>query len=152
MDKHLKNRIHIYILFLAIFIICFILPSTANTQEVGSLGLSVSPQVFEIDVFPGEKIEKKIDLRNLSEVPVPILVKTTDFTALDDSGEMEFDESLQDPSIASRKWFEIEKPNFILESNEREEVKVSIDIPENAEPGGHYSVILFEPQLPSLYF
>jgi len=124
---------------------------SAQTEPT-SLGLSVSPQVFELDIFPGEKIEKKIDLRNLSEVPMPILVKVTDFTAKEDSGEMEFDESLQDPSIASRKWFEIEKPNFILEPGGKKEVQFSINVPGNAEPGGHYSVMLFEPQLPSFYF
>ena len=123
-----------------------------KAQEPSSLGLGVSPQVFELDIFPGEKIEKKIDLRNLSEVPMPILVKVTDFTAKEDSGEMEFDESLQDPSIASRKWFEIEKPNFILEPGGKKEVQFSINVPGNAEPGGHYSVMLFEPQLPSFYF
>ena len=121
-------------------------------QSSDSLGLSVNPQIFELDVFPGEKISQKINLKNLSEVPMPILVKVTDFTAVEDSGEMEFDESLQDASLASRKWFQIENPNFILEAGEKKEIKFEISIPENAEPGGHYSVILFEPQLPSFYF
>jgi hypothetical protein len=137
---------------LSIIGLILILPEIVIAQQPTSLGLSVAPQVFELDIFPGEKIEKKIDLKNLSEVPMPILVKVTDFTAQENSGEMEFDESLQDPSIASRKWFEIENPNFILESSERREVQFSINIPENAEPGGHYSVMLFEPQLPSFYF
>ena len=121
-------------------------------QEPSSIGLSVSPQIFELDFFPGEKIEQKIKLGNLSDVPIPILVKVTDFTAEEDSGEMQFDESLQDPIIASRKWFKIENPNFILEAREKKEVNFEISVPENAEPGGHYSVILFEPQLPSFYF
>ena len=103
---------------LLILIILLLLGQTAMAQDAGNLGLSVAPQVFEIDVFPGEKISEKIKLKNLSEVPIPILVKTTDFTAKEDSGEMEFDESLQDPSIASRKWFVFEKPNFILDSEE----------------------------------
>jgi len=123
-----------------------------KAQEPSSLGLGVSPQVFELDVFLGEKIEKKINLRNISEVPMPILVKVTDFTAAEETGEMLFDESSQDPSFASRFWFEIENPNFILEPDEIKEVKFSIEVPENAEPGGHYAVILFEPQLPSFYF
>ena len=123
-----------------------------QAQEASSLGLSVSPQIFEFDVFPGEKIPQKIKLRNLSEVPLPILVKVTDFTAEEDSGEMEFDESAQDPIIASRKWFKIESPNLILESREKKDINFEILVPENAEPGGHYAVMLFEPQLPSYYF
>ncbi len=65
---------------------------------------------------------------------------------------MEFDESAQDPSITSRKWFKIKNPNFILEAGEKEEINFEIAVPENAEPGGHYSVMLFEPQLPAFYF
>jgi len=91
-------------------------------------------------------------LTNISSLPLPILVKTTDFTAGDFSGEMEFDESLQDPIIASRKWFEIQSPNFILDTKEKTEINFEIKVPENAEPGGHYSAMLFEPQLPSYYF
>jgi len=124
---------------------------SAQTEPT-SLGLSVSPQIFELDVFPGEKHLKKINLGNLSEVAMPILVRVTDFTVAEETGEMLFDESSQDPSFASRFWFEIEKPNFILEPKEKREVRFSINIPENAEPGGHYAVILFEPQLPSFYF
>jgi len=157
MEKDLKkNRLVRFFkkdkvfLFLTIVGACFVFPLTARAQITDSLGLSVSPQVFELDVFPGETITREIYLRNLSEAPLPILAKVTDFTALEDSGEMELDESLQDPIIASRKWFKIENPNFILK--ESETVNFEISVPKDAEPGGHYSVILFEPQLPSFYF
>jgi hypothetical protein len=124
----------------------------AWAEEPLSLGLGVSPQVFDLDVFPGETITKKINLRNKSQVALPIAVKVTDFTAAEETGEMLFDEALQDPSIASWKWFKIENPNFILDFEETEIVNFTIEIPENAELGGHYSVMLFEPQLPSFYF
>jgi hypothetical protein len=123
-----------------------------HAQNTTSLGLSTAPQVFELEVFPGQIIENKITLGNLSGVPIPILVETTDFTANDNSGEMEFDESSNDPIIASRKWFTIENQNFILEAGEKTIVNFKISVPKDAEPGGHYSVMLFEPQLPSYYF
>ena len=116
------------------------------------LGLSINPQIFEMGVFPGETISQKITIGNLSEVSLPIIVRVVDFTAEEDSGEMIFDEASQDPSIASRKWFEIENPNLILEPGERRKVLFSINVPENAEPRGYYSVMIFEPRLPSFYF
>lgn len=141
------------LIYLLPFTIGLVFPFLVLAQQApATLGLSVNPQIFEIDVFPGEKHSKRISLGNLSEVVIPILVRVTDFTAAQDSGEMLFDESSQDPSIASRKWFEIENPNFILEPKEKKEVQFIINVPENAEPGGHYSVMLFEPQLPSFYF
>jgi len=124
----------------------------ARAETSPSLGFSVAPQIFEVDVFPGETLNRKINLGNLSNVALPIFARLTDFTAEGDSGEMLFDESNQDPSFASRFWIKFETPNFILAPQERRELKFSINVPSNAEPGGHYSVALFEPQLPSFYF
>ncbi len=114
--------------------------------------LSVSPHTFELDFFPGETREAKIKIGNKSEVAFPMIVKVVDFTAAEKTGEMLFDESSQDPSFASRFWFKIENPNFILDAGETREVHFTIEAPENAEPGGHYATMLFVPQLPSFYF
>ena len=131
---------------------CLLLVACCCNAESISPRLGVSPHTFELDVFPGEIIEKKIKITNKSEVALPIAVRVVDFTARGETGGTTFDEALQDPSIASRKWFEIENPNFILDAGETEEVNFTVSVPENAEPGGHYSVMLFEPRLPSFYF
>lgn len=144
---------HGKLLILLLFIIGLIFPCLADSQqEPTSLGLSVNPQIFELDVFPGEIINQKITVGNLSDAVLPVAVKVVNFTAADYSGEMLFEEILEDPAVASKKWFEIEPPDFILDIGEKRAVSFSISVPEDAVPGGHYSVILFEPQLPSYYF
>ncbi len=115
--------------------------------QTGRLGLSVSPQIFEIDAFLGESVENNIKIKNTSEVAMPINVRVVNFSAREDSGEMFFDETLE-----SREWLKMDSPDFILEPGERKNIGFSLDIPNDAEPGGHYLVILFEPQLPSFYF
>ena len=125
---------------------------SVSAQQNISPRLSVSPHTFDLGVLPGEVIADKIKLTNKSDVALPILVRTTDFTASDEIGGMSFDELSQDISFASRKWIKIENPNFILEPGETEKVNFTISVPENAEPGGHYAVMLFEPKLPSFYF
>lgn len=136
---------------LCIFVFCFVWICVAAAETI-SPRLSVSPHTFELDVFPREVKTEEIKITNKSEVALPILVRIVDFTAKDETGGMSFDEVLEDPSISSRQWFEIENPNFILEAGETEKVNFKISVPENAEPGGHYAVMLFEPQLPSFYF
>lgn len=145
MHSKLLNFISVFTVIL--FGLFFGLPAQAL-----KLGLSINPQIFEMDVFPGETISQKITIGNLSEVSLPIIVRVVDFTAEEDSGEMIFDEASQDPSVASRKWFKIENPDLILEPGERKKVLFSINVPENAEPRGYYSVMIFEPRLPSFYF
>ena len=121
-------------------------------QEASTLGLSVAPQLFELDVFPGETIKQEIRLKNISDVALPIKARATDFTAEEDSGEMQLDESSQDPSFASRFWFKIEKPDMILEAGELRKIKFEIQVPKDAEKGGHFAAILFEPQVPEFYY
>jgi len=157
--KHKKVSIQFSVWFrFSLVLIVFIggvaiLVSISGVQAEGvSPRLTVAPHTFELDVFPGEVRHEKIKIFNQSETAIPFSIQTTDFTAEDDSGEMIFDESVQDISIAARKWIKIEKPNFILEAGESGEMPFSIEVPENAEPGGHYAIILFQPALPSFYF
>ncbi len=136
-----------------IFIVTILFLGTGRAYaQVDSLGLAVSPQIFELDFFLGESTTRKIKIRNTSEVAIPINVIVTNFSAVEDSGEMFFDESAGDISIDSSQWLKIETPNFILDPGEKKDVHFSINVPENAEPGGYYVVALFEPQLPSFYF
>lgn len=146
-----KKILKILLVFWAISMFFGFSISYAQAPTSG-LGLSVSPPLFELDVFPGETISQRIKLGNKSDLAMPIAIKLTDFTAEEISGEMLYDESLQDPSIAARKWFEIETPNFILNPKESKDINFEIVIPKNAEPGGHFATMLFVPQLPYYYF
>jgi len=127
-QKNKKPQILFNICFQISLILLIIIGSVFPYIIVGaqtniSPRLSISPHTFELDVFRGEIIEKKIKITNKSEVALPIAVKLVDFTARDEMGATTFDGTIQDASISSR-----------------------------VEPGGHYSVMLFEPQLPSFYF
>jgi len=134
---------------ITIFSFCFF--NLVNAEEFKPR-LGVAPHTFELEVTRGQILENKIKVLNQSEVAIPMATRITDFTAAEETGQMIFDEASQDPSFASRFWIKIENPNFILDPGETEEVKFSVEVPENAEPGGHYAVVLFEPQLPSYYF
>jgi len=116
------------------------------------ISLNIAPHTFDLQVLLGEKIEDKIRIYNLSEVAVPIQVRVVNFEAAGEGGEIAFLESEEDISFNPRKWIEIENPNFILDPKEKEDINFSIQIPENAEPGGYYATVIFEPKLPSFYF
>jgi hypothetical protein len=140
-----------------IFLVFTFLPFLAKAEN--EIKLFVSPELFELEVKRGQISEDKIRIYNKSEVPVPIEVTVTNFGAQEESGTITFFEEPakrvgeeDDISYNPRKWIKIENPNFILDPAEIEEVKFKIEIPENAEPGGHYAVALFEPKLPSFYF
>jgi len=146
--------------FIGLYLIASLLflKSSVGAQQ-NEIKLFVSPEMFELKVKRGELLSKKIKILNSSEVPVPIEVTATNFGAEENSGTITFFEepikrvgAEDDISFNPRKWINIENPNFILDPKETIGVDFSIKVPENAEPGGHYAVILFEPKLPSYYF
>ena len=159
LEKKYSNKFALFYVDIRVFsllLLCsislmFIFISGVQAENV-SPRIGVSPHTFEVDFLPGESITKEIKVTNKSETAFPILVRVVDFTAKDETGGTSFDEVSEDPSISSRQWFEIEDPNFILDAGETEKVNFTISVPENAEPGGHYAVMFFEPQLPSFYF
>jgi hypothetical protein len=137
-------------------LICVLIPLEVRAGEIE---LFVSPELFELKVKRGQTLEDKIVIFNKSELPVPIETTVTNFGAQEETGTMTFFEEPEkrvgeedDISFNPRKWIKIENPNFILDPREAKEVKFKIEIPENAEPGGHYAIALFEPKLPSFYF
>jgi len=149
--------------FYIFFIIAFFCFNLFFSQKIKAqqkeIKLFVSPELFELEVKRGQTLEDKIKIYNKSEVPVPIETTVTNFGAQEETGTMTFFEEPakrvgpeDDISYNPRKWIKVENPNFILDPNETNEVKFKIEIPENAEPGGHYAVALFEPKLPSFYF
>jgi len=146
--------------FISLYLISTLLFSRSLVKaQQNEIKLSVAPEIFELKVKRGDELSKKIKILNQSGVPVPIEASATNFGAEENSGTITFFEEPvervgkeDDISFSPRKWINIENPNFILDSKETEGVDLFIKIPENAEPGGHYAVILFEPKLPSYYF
>jgi len=139
-------------LILIISSIFFISLPASRGIEAKGISLFVSPPIFELELEPGGSYEDEIYLLNQSELALPIEARVVNFLSPGEMGNMEFDLGEEDISINPRKWFKINTPNFILEPNKPEKVKFEINLPENAEPGGHYATILFEPKLPSFYF
>jgi len=158
MDFNKFPKISIRLIFIFPLLLLFVFIPIKTKAEEG-IRLFLAPETFELEVKRGEVFSKKIKILNQSGIPVPIEATVTNFGAEENSGTITFFEEPtkrvgeeDDISFNPRKWINIEKPNFILDSKETEEVNFSINVPENAEAGGHYAVILFEPKLPSVYF
>lgn len=145
-----RKTITLFSVSLALLFSVSLAVSTRAQDIVPKIG--VSPHTFELDVLPGQSLEEQIKIINQSDAPLPMTTKMVNFSAEEETGQMLFDEALQDISINPSLWFKIEKPDFILDPDEVEKIKFQIQVPENAEPGSHYAVMIFRPSLPSFYF
>ena len=142
----MENTIIIKIFLLLLFLS---LGTTINAKAQSASNIMIAPHTLELNVRKGEEIKSRIKILNKGFQEMPFKVKIIDFTAEDESGKMIFENS---ESVSPAKWIEVKDVNFILSSEETKVVNFTIKIPEDIEAGGYYATIIFEPQLPSIYF
>lgn len=103
--------------------------------------ITLSPPSLEYSVKPGDVVATKIKLYNESDTPLTLYAQTSNFTAGDEEGAPAFDFGAAPVDAAS--WIKITKDPIVLNPKDRTEVAVSIQVPADAEPGGHYASIFF---------
>lgn len=95
-------------------------------------------------------MKDSIKVVNTSQEPLTLYSSKEDFIAWDDSGTPKFVplEDQVNGEYSMSNWIVIEDQNITLAPGESREINFSINIPNNAEPGGHYAAIFFSPWVP----
>lgn len=131
---------------LAGLVAAFLVVLVGNAQAGATSGqaFSLSPPVVELKVDKGQKTTVEIKLTNLSSGTLSIGVAVNDFGAKNETGEPNiiFDDSSKDSVYSLRQWVQV-PGEFTIASKETKTIAVPIQVPTNAEPGGHYGVIRF---------
>ena len=153
------TKFHNYFLS-TIICFCFISigllsPISVNVQASDQTRLMIAPDIFELKLEKGEVFSGVIKIYNKGEAPLPLEAVVSNFDAEEISGTAVFYDNLVDSNevddflFSPRRWIKIGNPNFILSPEETVRVKFTVSVPENAEDGGHYAVIFFEPKVSS---
>ena len=107
--------------------------------------LSISPFIFNLRLSPGEKYERTMTVKNLLDVPLPIKLTVEDFLVQDEDGGYDFSKN---NTSSVRPWITLEETNYILEPKERQEIKMTMQIPQKIPFGGYQGIIFVQPVLP----
>jgi hypothetical protein len=113
------------------------MPYAASAQTNDESGLTVSPAIVDNTVEPGASFSVPLTLGNITPRAVPIEVT---------KGKLETD---QIPDAANQgkydisSWFRIDAPSFLLPAQDRYTVNITVSVPRDAEPGGHYGTVFF---------
>lgn len=112
--------------------------------------LSISPPLVDVKSDPGKPVTVTIKVTNISSGDLLIKNQINDFGAKNESGEPNiiFDDN-QTTSYSLRNWVSAPDP-FILGANQSKNVVFEINVPNDAEPGGHYAVFRFTGKAPEL--
>jgi Na+-transporting methylmalonyl-CoA/oxaloacetate decarboxylase gamma subunit len=143
-----------YVLLLGVAVFC--LYFSVVDREVFAIdtteeqGIQISPTRVELNALPGNSYAVKLKVTNTT--PLELFYSTTvnDFGAADEIGtpRVLLDNDL--PETSSIVTWVADIGGFTVPARETKELLVTVDVPLNAEPGGHYGVIRFSGDSPEL--
>lgn len=117
-----------------------VLANGALAQE-GRVGISISPLTFELTANPGDVLVNKLRVLNPTNSTIAIKMEIEDFTVSGELGQVIIEPG-ETETYSLKKWITTQPETISLGPNEQKFVEFTINIPENAEPGGHYGSIL----------
>lgn len=148
-------RIHFFhkviILELLVFLVIFCCFRPAKAETLPGSGLMISPPIFDLNLKPGETYNNKIKISNTSEKLSEVYPQAMNFRAKGENGEPDFypaEEEAKNYSLAN--WFLFSTRKLAFEPNQYLEWNFQINVPQDAEPGGHYGVIFYATEPPQL--
>ncbi len=137
MKRFLLNNLAV--LFGAILLL---VPSFAIGQTASRI--AITPLNFELTVERGEVGGDQIRVLNSSyEEDVSVTMKVEDMFPEGEEGRVILQSPDEDlDTLAISRWVSFEPETFTLEPREQKNVRFTIEVPETADPGGHYAGLI----------
>jgi hypothetical protein len=121
----------------------------APNPNVGQ-ALEIAPPVINLTADPGQTISANIFLRNVSTATLVVNGTANDFVAAGEDGtpKVILNDDTNNP-YSLKSW--VNPPASLqLVPKEIKSMKITINVPANASPGGHYGIIRFTATAPNL--
>ena len=102
---------------------------------------TVSPVIVDQEIAPGMKALGKLLITNDASEKQTYYISIQKFVAVGEEGEQQYLDESEVAGLPS--WFGFDEKSFTIEANQTKEIPYMIDVPPNAEPGGHYATVFF---------
>lgn len=103
--------------------------------------MTISPVTFELTANPGDILENKLKVYNPSDFNIVVGMEAEDFEPIGELGQVVVTES-EKTTYSLKQWVKIDPISFSLQPKEQKVLNFKIEVPSNAEPGGHYGSVL----------
>lgn len=120
-------------------IILAVLWASFARAEVPKTTLGISPAITEWLVAPGETSQKKVFVTNTTKEPLPISSLVRPFRLQ----ETDYADLAASSRYDASGWLKVKDGDFILRPGKTRKVAVTLAVPKNALPGGHYATVYF---------
>jgi hypothetical protein len=127
-----------------LLLIMFLVSPLATAQSNQGQGLEISPPLAELKADPGQTVTAKVKVRNVTRETLIVNAEVNDFTAgneEDGQPRLILEEGEKSP-YSVKDWITTIS-EITLKSEEQKPVTITLQVPQNASPGGHYGVVRF---------
>ena len=126
--------------------------TTPNSTANNGQALEIAPPVIYLSVDPGQTVKTQVNIRDISSGNLSVTGQVNNFVA---SGEDGTPKVLLDNTDTANDPYTLVNwvgplPSLLLVPREIKSMTVTITVPADAAPGGHYGVIRFTSTPPSL--
>ena len=135
----------------AIFFVFLLSPASAAFAAADDkLILNVTPPLFKLNIGPGEFWASSVKVVNANPYDITVYASVMNFQTRGEDGEGNLAPVVEeDPEISPNSlvnWIEVSSDPIFVPREKSVEVPFSVDIPENAPPGGHYAAVIIGTQ------
>lgn len=106
--------------------------------EQAAVAVRVSPAIVTV-AHDAQGAQQRLRVDNTGSQPLHVVTEIAEFTVTPD-GTTEF---AGDEQLSAAAWVSVDTPVFDVAPGDRHDVTVTIDVPENAEPGERYVSVIF---------
>ena len=141
--KFLKARNVILVLFGVVLLFSAVGMSLAHAQGTDEITLSISPPAIEISLNPGDSSSNNFRLSNNSNEAINIETTPRNFLPRGIDGAIEIVED--DTPFSLAEWITVSPTSSVtIGPQSFNDFTVTIDVPDNAHPGGHFGSVVFK--------
>jgi hypothetical protein len=117
-----------------------------NAQKTAG-GVAVHPSNFDITATPNQNSTGTITVDNLTDQTIQIAVDVRNFTAQGEEGSVNL--TKEDTTYSLAKWIKVTPATVAIKAHGNQDFTFIIEVPKNAEPGGHFGSVVFATVPPS---
>ena len=136
---------------LAYFVISTVFAAAGITVLIApahASNITVSPPKFEFSVDKGGRVTGAITVTNGDVEPLVLIPSIADFTAQGEAGKPAFVEGDDASAFSLSSWISLPAEAITVPPSGQLEIPFAVEVPENAEAGGHFGTIFFSPVVP----
>ena len=136
------------VLLLALCSLLFLTPSGlifAQTDGSGKLSITIAPPLFQISIAPGTLWQSVLRVVNTNHYPLVVHTNVADFRPSGETGNAVFDTLSQGSALDTLRmsgWITVPSGDITIPPDASYEIPFSINVPINADPGGHYAALM----------